>query len=121
MATSPSAVETKLDNVLNAWETNAADKSFGGMTLAQFKAAVKPSFDARSAIKQLESQLTVALDARDDADKVSAPLIQKVVNGVKGDPAFGEDSALYEAMGYIRKSERKSGKTNKPKTTPPPA
>jgi hypothetical protein len=41
-----------------------------------------------------------------------------VVNGVKGDPAFGEDSDLYETMGYVRKSERKSGLTRK-KSTPP--
>ncbi len=37
----------------------------------------------------------------------------KVVNGVKGDPAFGEDCDLYEAMGYVRKSERKSGLSRK--------
>ena len=42
-----------------------------------------------------------------------------MVNGVKGDPDFGEDSDLYEAMGYVRKSERKSGLTRKKKTPPP--
>jgi hypothetical protein len=35
---------------------------------------------------------------------------------VTGDPAFGPDSSLYEAMGYVRKSERKSGLTRKGKT-----
>lgn len=32
-----------------------------------------------------------------------------VVNSVKGTPGFGEDSPLYEAMGNVRKSERRSG------------
>ena len=35
--------------------------------------------------------------------------VNLVVNAVKGDPAFGENSDLYESMGYVRKSERKTG------------
>ena len=38
---------------------------------------------------------------------------QKVVNGVKGDPNFGDDSDLYDSMGYVRKSDRQSGLTRK--------
>jgi uncharacterized protein YeeX (DUF496 family) len=30
---------------------------------------------------------------------------------VKGDPNHGEDSPLYDALGYVRKSARKSGLT----------
>ena len=41
-----------------------------------------------------------------------------VVKGVVGDPAFGEDCDLYEAMGYVRKSERKSGLSRKKAATP---
>ncbi len=36
-------------------------------------------------------------------------------NNVVGDPNFGPDSALYEALGYVRKSDRKSGFTRKKK------
>jgi hypothetical protein len=49
----------------------------------------------------------------------SYPKIQLVVNGVLADPDEGPDSPLYEAFGYIRESERKSGltrKANKPVT-----
>ena len=38
-----------------------------------------------------------------------------VVYGVMGNPAYGPDSDLYEAMGYVRKSERKSGLTHRSK------
>mgnify|MGYP001447816905 CR=1 FL=1 len=34
---------------------------------------------------------------------------------VVGDPAYGNDSPLYGAMGFVRKSEKKSGLTRKKK------
>lgn len=42
------------------------------------------------------------------------------VKGVVADPNFGDNSALYEAMGYIRKSDRKSGLTRKSATPKAP-
>ncbi len=119
MPNSPKSFGDDLQKVIDAWTELAPAKSFGGMTLAEFKTKVKPSFDKRTAIKSLELQMTQLLDQRDDADKVSAPEQQKVVKGVVGDPDFGDDSDLYEAMGYTRKSERKSGLTRKKKTPPP--
>jgi hypothetical protein len=83
------------------------------MTLAQFKAKVQPSFDARTAIDGLNAQLTAAMDTRDDADGVTSDANQMVIKGVVGDPNYGDDSNLYEAMGYVRKSERASGLTKK--------
>jgi hypothetical protein len=116
MATAPKDNKAKIDQATNAWETLAKDKVFGGMTLAQFKTAVQPSQAARDTIAALEKQMTAALDAREAADATSLAKVQLVVNGVMGDPAYGPDSALYEAMGYVRKSERKSGLTRKGKT-----
>ena len=111
----PKEAADKLTSISKAWQTLAEDKSFGGMTLAEFQAAVKPSFDARDAITDLDNQLTAAKNIRDKADQTSLAKIQLVVNGVVGDPNFGPDSDLYEAMGYVRKSERKSGLTRKGK------
>lgn len=59
------------------------------------------------------------LDQRNNADKVFPPAQQKVVKGVVRDTDYGDDSELYEAMGYTRKSERKTGLTRKKKTPPP--
>lgn len=103
--------------MLTAWETMTPDKSFGGMTLAQFRAAVKPSLDARARINELENQRTQAISDREDADIISEEKAQLVVNGVLADPTEGPDSALYEAFGYTPKRARKSGLTrdgNKP-------
>jgi hypothetical protein len=118
MPNNPSATKAKLDEVMKAWEELAADKTFGKLTLSQFKATVQPSLDAREELAKLEKQTTSWQDRRDDADKVTNQAIQKVVKGVVGDPDFGEDSDLYEAMGYVRKSERKSGLTKKKLAAP---
>jgi hypothetical protein len=117
MANNPKATAQKIERMLNGWETITPSKSFGGMTLQQFQAAIKPSLDARQQIDDLEDQLTQAIVARDSADDVSLAKAQQVVNGVLADPTEGPDSALYQAFGYTRKSERKSGLTRK--RTPP--
>lgn len=99
--------------VISAWETIAPDSVFGGMTLAQFKERVKPSLDRRDELTTLKAQKTAARDGRDDADKATRRFVEMVVHGVVADPGHGSDSALLEAMGYIRKSERRSGLTRK--------
>jgi hypothetical protein len=72
--------------------------------LTQFKTKVQPSFDARTQISTLEDQLTSAQDKRDATDKTTVATNQPVVNAVKGDPNYGDDSDLYDAMGYVRRS-----------------
>jgi hypothetical protein len=112
----PKITLEKLNNVIKGWDTLAPDKSFGGMTLAQFKAAVKPSFDARDEIARLENQLQSKQIERDTVDVESLRLTRLVVNGVVGDPEEGPDSDLYDSFGYTRTSERKTGLTRKKKS-----
>lgn len=109
----PKSMQEKMERMLNAWQTLAPDKSFGGMTVAQFEAAAAPSRAARARIEDLNDQLTQAIAERDTADQAFAAKAQLVVNGVLADPTEGPDSALYAALGYTRKSERKTGLTRK--------
>ena len=113
MGTTISKTNKATTKIINAWTTLAPAATFAGMTLAQYKAKVQPTFDTRTAIDKLAAQTTSALDARDTADGLTTQTNQLVVNAVKGDPAHGEDSDLYEAMGYVRKSARKCGLTRK--------
>ena len=115
MGKSPKEVEEKLNRVLTSWSTHADKKSFGGMTLAEFKAAVAPSQQHRTRINELNEELNEETIARDHADEVTVNLIRQVVAGVLADPTEGPDSATYEGMGYTRDSERKSGLTRKHK------
>jgi hypothetical protein len=118
MPNSPKTTLEKIEKMLNAWRTLAPDKTFGGMTLAQFEAATAPSREARRRINDLNDQLTKATTDRDTADDTSTIKMQQVVAGVLADPTEGPDSALYEAFGYTRKSERKPGGPRR-RTQPP--
>lgn len=109
MKNTPKRNLEKIQTAVHVWETLCPDKSYGGMTLAQFKNAVKPSLDARADISELETQLVVKQDQRDGADETSLQAIKRFVAGIKADPDEGEDSGLLEALGYVRASERKSG------------
>ena len=119
MATRVKETGEKIAAAIKAWDDLRKNKSFAGKTLAEFKAAIKPSLDARAAILTLKNQLIAAVHQRKSADAASLKELRFLVNAVKGDPAEGEDGELYEAMGYVRLSERKSGKTNTPKKAAP--
>jgi hypothetical protein len=121
MPTAPKNNEERLNKILNAWKNLAADKTFGGMTVAQFETEIQPSFAVRGEITDLQNRTTMALNKRTDVDEHSLGKADMVVAGVVGDPNFGPDSSLYEAMGYTRKSERKSGLTRKGGSSPPVA
>lgn len=107
----------KIGQVTTAWETLAADKSFAGMTLAQFKTAVQPALDAQEKVTTLRSSLVDARTVLVDSSRTGHDAALFIINGVKGDPIHGEDSSLYAAMGYVRKSDRKSGLTRKAQTS----
>jgi len=109
MKVSANNAVAKINQVITAWETLRPAKTFAGLTLAQFKTTVQPSIDTRATIESLKDQLAAGQSQREDADEASIDTILLVVNAVKGEPTEGEDGELYEAMGYVRKSERRSG------------
>lgn len=109
----PKEIQEKLERSLNSWRTLTPEKSYGGMTAAQFETDISPSMLARAEVEELEVKLTEALARRDAADLVSLAKLQLVVAGIVGDPTEGPDSAIYKAFGYTPKSERKTGLTRK--------
>jgi hypothetical protein len=109
MRSSLKDIGTKIERMENAWDELAPAKSFGGLTLTQFKAITAPAKAARARLADLEAQMTEAQNDRDNADSVFLVKAQLVVSGVLADPTEGPDSSLYEAMGYTRRSERKTG------------
>lgn len=118
----PKLTADKLNRLVKAWQELAPDKTFGGMTLAEFTTKVQPAFEAREAVQTAVGQLADAQNRRSDSDLAVGRLVQLVVNSIKGDPTLGDDSSLYEAAGYIRRSERKSGLSRVSKrTAQPPA
>jgi hypothetical protein len=114
----PKDIMEKFARILSAWQTLAPSKTFGGMTVQQFEEVCYPSKEMRGVIDVLQAQMTQAINNRDAADEVTAAKVQQAVAGVLADPTEGPDSALYEAFGYTRKSERKAGRPRKDDTPP---
>jgi hypothetical protein len=102
----PAGYLAALQKIISAWERLRPDKSFGGMTLEQFKAAVQPSFDKRTAIEEARVVLRTLIRDRDADDRRSWKRARLVVHSVLGTPGEGEDSLLYVAMGYVPWSVR---------------
>jgi len=106
-------ITTRIARFEKAWTELAAESSFGGMTLEQFIAGTRASFEERQTIQVLEMLRSAAIGRRNAADAVSREKIELMVNGVRSDPDHGPDSPLYRALGYVPKSERRSGLTRK--------
>lgn len=96
-----------------SWREMAPEATFAGMTLTQFEEVVSPSSTVRGEIEALELQLEGKRAEKSIVDAAANEVLDLVVNSVRGTPGFGQDCPLYRALGYVRKSERKSGLTRK--------
>jgi hypothetical protein len=84
-----------------------------------YETAIQDALDAETAIAEAEAQLENKRVTRDEKVAALAAKTALVVAGVIGNPAYGSDSDLYGAMGYVRKSQRQSGLTQKSNVPPP--
>lgn len=119
MADTPRENETKYTRFLNSVTTLAPGKTFGGVTLAEFAAQVEKSNAPRQRLVEIADEKMDEEAKRDNEDVNTMKMCERIKNGVVADPDFGDDSALYEALGFVRKSERKSGLTRKKSSTEP--
>jgi hypothetical protein len=110
---SPAQKLARLITVTQAWQRLRANRSYAGMTLAEFKRGVQPSHDWRVEIAALQKQLREAIECRELADRDSLRLLRRVAAGVLSDPDEGPDSELYGAMGYVRESTRRARRSRR--------
>ena len=111
----------RLNAIIEAWSNLRPTKSFAGMTLAEFKTAMAVSVDARVRLDKASDALAEARADRDNGDRQTKPILARVVAAVIADADESYDGALYEAMGYVRKSARNSGLTRRTGTPVAPA
>ena len=105
-------------NVMNhAWFEGAPAVNFNGIKQGDFQTDINAVAADDAAIADVEAQLKMMLDVRDDKYKALDQDRSKIGLGVAGSPDYGNDSSLYGAMGFVRKSEKKSGLTRKKKPT----
>ena len=105
-------------NVMNdAWVEGAKAVEFNGITQAAFLTDITAAAADDAEIGDLEAELKMKREVRDDKYITLNDKRSKVGLGVAGTAAYGNDSSLYGAMGFVRKSDRASGLTRK-KSTP---
>lgn len=104
------SLEARINNLMAAWEQQAPEAKFVGMTLADFRIAMNPALQALQRKKQLHLEMRAAVQASENAEAVCRPITDQVVAAVKAEGLYGPDSPLYRAMGFVPKSERKRGK-----------
>ncbi len=103
-------------NVMNdAWFEGAPTVDFNGITQAAFLADITAAAADDATIADLEAELKMKREVRDDKYIALNDKRSKVGLGVAGSAAYGNDSPLYGAMGFVRKSDRASGLTRKTK------
>jgi hypothetical protein len=106
-----------------AWTQLAPAVALGGVARdTDFETAIQDALDAETAIAEALANVENKRVERDGKVAAVQSKIALVVNGVVGNPDYGPDSDLYGAMGYVRKSQRNSGltqKSNAPAPTPP--
>ena len=108
----------RLTMIIEAWTNLRPTKSLAGMTLAEFKFAVASSVEARARLAHANEQAAAALIDRENADRQTRPILERVVAAVVADPTEGNNGALYAAMGYVRKDDRNSGLTRRATVQP---
>ena len=89
----------------------------------EFKGHKQTDLDAKLAALETKEQMRAALRAQMNLldDQIADEYLEldemcvDIRKGVEGHKDFGDDSALYGAMGFVRRSERASGLTHKAK------
>ena len=103
----PGKVEETYERFIAAWENLTPTKVFGGLTLDQFKATVKPSSDARKSVKDAQIVLEGAIEGRDNADQATLSAMDAVKKSVIADPTVGGDRVVSVKQGNRRAAIRR--------------
>jgi DICT domain-containing protein len=110
---SSTRITKQLTTLIEVWTALRPTKSFAGMTLEQFKAAVAPSLDARARLTAAKQQASEAMVERDNADQQTAVLVDRLIAAFVAEEEDGYNGVLYAKLGYVRKADRSSGLTRR--------
>jgi hypothetical protein len=118
MPTATKRIRERVTQMNDAWSQGASTTVFGGIGQTQFDTKIKAAAATDQEVDDMEAALTLKKRFRDGLyDELNDDSV-KILAGVKGDPAFGDDHPLLEAMGFVRDSERKTGLTRKKEPKP---
>lgn len=98
---------------VDAWTEYAADQSFAGMTLEEFKTVTQPTITTREELDMLEARMAGLKQTSALADIATREALRQVANSIRGNKLHGDNSSLYRAIGFVPTSERSSGLTRR--------
>lgn len=107
---SNSALTRKRAQFLSSWAEFAQNMSFAGMTLAEFETKSEAPFAVRKELATARTKANGLILEREKADDTLNEDLILIAHAVRADKDFGEDSPLYRSLGFVPKSERKSGR-----------
>jgi len=113
MKITPAEIERRISQAIHAWESSCPEQPFAEVTLEQFKQALQRFHDSKAKFLAANAQWETSRQEHNAAYVKATELLKLVVSSVKGHPKYGENSAVYAAMGYVPKSERSSGLTRR--------
>lgn len=116
---STAAVTRKRAQFLSSWEEYAQNKSFAGMSLAEFEVKSKEPLDVRKDLADARTKVNGLILKRDKADDTHNEDLLLIAHAIRADKDLGEDSPLYRSLGFVPKSERK--RTRRRKNSPAPS
>ena len=106
-------IRDRVTKMNNAWAQGAATATLKGFTQAAFQADITAAENEEQVIADMETQLKLRKVALETKYKKLNEDSINIREGVEGHEDFGADHPLYEAMGFVRSSVRKSGLTRK--------
>jgi hypothetical protein len=108
-------IKQRANQIDDAWKDSAAAVEFKGHTQAALAALRAEIASDESEIEDEKAQIRNKENNLIDKYRQLNSMTVDVRSGVAGHKDYGEDSPLYGSMGFVRKSERKSGLTHKTK------
>ena len=103
----------ELEVLATGWEKYALDQKFSGYTLEQLKALIVALKELMAAMGALKLDYRGKIAARQSMAGELGDIRLRIVNCIRGHENFGENSEFYRFLGFVTKSERKSGLTRK--------
>ena len=100
---------------LATWKQLVPDVKFGHTSADELEQKVREAEQIRQEILATEIHLSGLRLKRDKTERALADELIRLASGVRGHPDFGRNSAFYRALGYITKSENRSGRPRKRK------
>jgi hypothetical protein len=97
----------------NAWKQGDDTAVFKAITQSAFQTELDGAATDEQQIADMEAQVKMKKTALEERYKKISKLTNDVRDGVEGHADFGNDHPLYDAMGFVRSSDRKSGLTRK--------